>query len=87
MDTETLVEHIFKEAKCLEIMIKHVYREINQVADYLSKMGIEQKASGAFIVDKHEKLRVFPWGDQNAIPYIRGKRSFHWMHGEQTSRG
>lgn len=40
---------IFDEAASLYITIKHVYRELNQAADYLSKLGIDKRSNEAVL--------------------------------------
>lgn len=73
---------IFNEAEGLEIIVKYVYRELKQAANYLCKKGIERKSNGDVILNKHEKLKAILLGDENSIPYMRGRRSFQQNHGK-----
>lgn len=69
-------ELIFEETKHMHFSIKHVLRELNQAVDYLSKQGLERKANGAVIIEKHERLRAIIWGNEHGVPYLKGREAF-----------
>lgn len=67
---------IFKEIKDMDITIKHIYRELNHAADYLSKQGLQKRLMVRSGRKKHEIFRAILLGDVEGIPYIRGKQAF-----------
>lgn len=52
--------------------IIHVYREANQCADYLAKMGVKHKTSGS-IFPRNADFNILVHGDNMNIPFIKQK--------------
>ncbi|KAF5207701.1 hypothetical protein FRX31_002711 [Thalictrum thalictroides] len=67
-------KEIRERAAMMNILIVHVYREGNKVADFLSKWGMKYKSGGAL---HHKNCRAFKQlivADEHNIPSIRHNR-------------
>ena len=56
--------------ECLDVFISHIYREGNQVADYLSNLGCDGVTISTFhplpIIKKHNVLKNLIYADMEA---------------------
>lgn len=57
-------------------MFKHIYKELNQVADWLANLGKRMRNNGAINLHYHREFSAILWGDKMLMPYIRTKRDF-----------
>ncbi|KAF5188016.1 hypothetical protein FRX31_022396 [Thalictrum thalictroides] len=64
-------KEIREKAAMMEVMIAHVYREGNNVADFLSKWGMKHKSGGALHHRNCRALKQFIAADEHNIPNIR----------------
>ncbi|KAF5182656.1 hypothetical protein FRX31_027758 [Thalictrum thalictroides] len=58
----------------MQVTILHVYREGNNSADHLSKVGIRKKSKGAININADSRLKQILMGDKAQIPNIRYAR-------------
>ncbi|KAF5201191.1 hypothetical protein FRX31_009221 [Thalictrum thalictroides] len=67
-------QHIHSLSQKMQVSILHVYREGNNLADYLSKMGIKKKIKGAINVNIDARFKQISRGDKSQVPNIRHAR-------------
>ncbi|KAF5196095.1 hypothetical protein FRX31_014317 [Thalictrum thalictroides] len=64
-------KEIREKAAMMNVLIVHVYREGNNVADFLSKWGMKYKSGGALHHRNCRALKQFIIADEHNIPNIR----------------
>ena len=67
-----LMDRISQLKLLLNLKFTHIFREGNQVADYLAEMSIKKKISKTFLrQDLDANIRKLIYSDKSGIPYLR----------------
>ncbi|OVA18983.1 hypothetical protein BVC80_1223g5 [Macleaya cordata] len=64
-------EKIRELAEVLDLVVDHVYRELNALADFMASQGLESSTDLLFLSDFPTRLEGLACLDRIEIPYVR----------------